>query len=35
MYVNCKIGARSRKHCCRGKEINIIYSESVFVVLAI
>ena len=35
MYVNCNIGARSRNHCYRGKEISITYSECAYVALAI
>ena len=35
MHVQRNNEARSRNHCCRGKAINIMYYESVFVGLAI
>jgi len=31
----CNVEERSRNHCCSGKEINITYSECVFVALGI
>jgi hypothetical protein len=35
IYVQCKIEARSRNRCCRGKIISITYSECVSVPLVI
>ena len=35
MYVQRNTEARSCNHCCSGKEMIIIYSESVFVALVI
>ena len=35
MYVQSNIEARSCNHCCKGKAINITYSEFVFVALVI
>ena len=35
MYIQCNTEARSCNHCCSGKEIIIIYPESVFVALVI
>jgi hypothetical protein len=35
MYVQRNTDARSRNHCCRGKAVSVIYSESVSVALAI
>jgi hypothetical protein len=35
MYVQRNIDARSCKHCCSGRAINITYSECVFVELGI
>jgi hypothetical protein len=35
MYIQCKLEARSRSHCCSGKAINIAHSNCVSVALAI
>jgi len=34
MYIQCKIEARSRNHCCRGKAMSIKYYDCVSVAIA-